>query len=99
MQPRILKPNHLEIALEDRHIRNVEAHNCWIQPYICFGDVLAEEVRCPALAQVFLESVQGGEDGVHVLEVGGLGCREAGLVHAVVEVVVDPCVHFFDGGL
>jgi uncharacterized protein (DUF111 family) len=99
VQPRILKPNHLEIALENRHVRNVEAHDGGVQPYIRFGDVLAEEVRCAALAQVFLEAVEGGEDGVHVLEICVLGCREAGFVDAVVEVVVDPCVHFFDGGL
>ena len=42
--------------------------------------------------------VEGGEEGCYCFFVGFLRCCEAGFVHAVVDVVVDPFVGGFDCG-
>jgi len=43
MQPRIVIPNHLQIALEDRNISNIKPDQSGEKSDICFGDMLPEE--------------------------------------------------------
>ena len=98
MQPRVVVPDHLQVALEQRMIGDVEAGQGGVEPDVGLGDVVAEQVRGLARGEVGLEAVEAGEEGVHVGVVGGLGGGEAALVDAVVDGVVDPGVHGVDVG-
>jgi hypothetical protein len=97
VKPRIIIPDHFKVALEDRDIRDIESEDRGISPDIRLGDVVAKEVRAMArLTKMLLQTIERFEDGVNVLFVRFLRLCETGLVHAVVEVVVDPLVHGFD---
>ena len=89
-----------DITLEMLDIHRVEADDGGEQPDISLGDGGAEEERCLGrgcgCGEVGFDAVEGGEEGRDGLAVGLLGSCEAGLVDAVVDVVVDPVVGVFD---
>jgi hypothetical protein len=97
VNPRIIVPDHLVIALEDGVIRDVEAHDGRVQSNIGLGDLLSEQVRLVlGIGEMGLDAVEGFEQLVHIRLVGGLRGREAGLVNSVVDRVVYPGVHLID---
>lgn len=91
--PRSDVPN---ITLEMLHVNRIEADDGGVQTNIRLGDVLAVIIRSRVFSQMFFSTVQRSEKGVHGLFVGFLRGGEAGLVDAVVDVVVGPVVCAFD---
>ena len=75
-------------------IDRVEPHERGEQPPIRPGEGVAGEIG--GLAQNPLDPVQRFEQFCHGLVIGGLGCGEAGLVDAVVDVVIDPRIDRVD---
>ena len=96
-QPRVVVPDHLQIAHEDVVVGDVEPDQGGVQPDVRFGDVRAEQVRVvPWLPEVCFQAIQRFEERIQVRFIGLLGRCEASLVHAVVNRVVDPLVHLIN---
>lgn len=91
-----------QIALKVLHIDRVETNDSGEQSNISFGDLITEEIGLRGsllLDKVSLNLVERGEEGGDGLFVGFLrGCK-AGLVHAVVDVIIDPFIGGIDLGL
>lgn len=97
VQARVAAANVANVALEVLHVHRVEARQRHVQPNIRLGEGLAEEVRAVGLrGEVLFCAVEGLEDAQDALFVGLAGSGEAGLVDAVVDAVVCPCVGLFD---
>lgn len=97
VQARVAAANVANVALEVLHVHRVEARQRHVQPDVRLGEGLAEEVGTVGLrCEVLLCAVEGLKDAQNALFVGLAGGGEAGLVDAVVDVVVCPCVGFFD---
>ncbi len=92
VQRRIPRPDVSDVALEMLHVDGVEADDGGVQAHVRLGDVFAVIVRRGVPGEVFLGAVEGGEERRDGLFVGFLGGGEAGLVDAVVDVVVCPLV-------
>ena len=96
-QPRVVMPYHLQIAHEDVVVGDVEPDEGRIQPDVRLRDVLPEQIRTmPRFAEVPFQPIQGLEQRIQIRFVRVLRRREAGLVDAVVDGVVDPLVHGVD---
>lgn len=82
-------PDRFEICLENCVVCGVEADEGCVETDIGFGDVRAEEEGLVLRrGEVGFETVEGGEEGVDVGVVGGLGGGGAAFVDAVVYCVV-----------
>jgi hypothetical protein len=77
-------------------VDGVEAQQRRQQPPVGERDLLARQI--PALRQQRVETAEGREHPAERLVVGLLGAREAGAVHAVLKVGVDPLVELLDLG-
>ena len=95
MNIRVARSYVAEVALEVLHVHDVEAHDGRIQPNIGFSELLSEIVRARG-GEIGLRAVEGleqlGHSGLIRLSLGA----EAGLVHAIVDVVVSPFVGLID---
>lgn len=99
VQTRIARADITDITLEVLHVDGVEADNGREQPDVGLGDGRAEVIWPRGVGgEMGLGAVEGAEESEHVLLVGGLARCEAGLVDAVVDLVVGPGVCVFDGG-
>jgi hypothetical protein len=91
--------DHLQIALEDGMVRDIEPEYRRVKPNVCFRDVVAEKIWGVGLDKMVFQFIQrckhGGNGGI----VGVLRGCEASSVHTIVELRINPCVHFFDGRL
>ncbi len=96
VQRRISRSDVSNVALEMLYVHGIEADDGGVEAHVCFGDVLAVVVGSGVLGEVCFGAVEGGEEGGDGLFVGVLGGGEAGLVDAVVDVVVCPLVCGFD---
>ena len=93
-QPRVVVPYHFQIAHEDGIVGDIEPDERHIQPDIRIGDVLAKQVRLTArFPEVPFQAVERLEERIQARFVRVLRRREARLVDAVVDRVVDPAVH------
>ena len=102
VQVRVAGAHVAQVALEVLHVHAVEAHDGGVEAHVGLGQPVAEVVRARAPVgvggEVRLGAVQAAEqrgDG-GLVRVGRGG--EAGLVHAVVDVVVGPVVGALDLG-
>ena len=94
MEVLIFVPNHLQIALENREIRNIKSDQGRVQPDVRFRDVLPEQIRLVSWpSEVFLQPVERFENRIDVGVVCFLCRRETRFVHTVVDCVIDPFVH------
>lgn len=101
MNSRVPRANISDITLEMLHIHRVEPDNRRKQPDIRLRNIGAEIEGLfggERGGEVGFDLVEGGEEGCYGALVGFLGCREAGFVDAVVDVVVGPFVCGFDFG-
>jgi len=96
VQIRVAGADVADVALEVLDVDGVKADDGRVQAHIGLGDVGAVVVRAAAvlgvLGEMGLGAVERLEQRVHVLLVRFLRRGEAGLVHAVVDVVVGPVV-------
>lgn len=73
-----------------------------VQSDICFRDVRAEEERsamaCGWIAQVCFYSVEGFKQWIHIRIVRFLTCCKTAFIHAVVDGIVNPIIHFVNLG-
>ena len=99
VQGRIPAADIPDVAFEVLYVHHVEAHDRRVEPDICFRDVLAIVEGSGRGGKVRFGAVEGGEELRDGLFVGSLRRGEAGLVDAVVDVVVGPVVRLFDGAL
>jgi hypothetical protein len=88
-----------DVALEVLDIDGIEANDGRVQPDIALGDIFAPVERVGVLGEVLFDAIERFEERQHIAFVGFLLGREAGLVDAVVDVVVGPFVGCFDLGL
>src|SRR5690606_23554782 len=86
----------LPVALEVTVVDGVEPHERDPQPDVGLGDGVPDEVA--AGGEPLGQRVEAREERPVGLLVGGLAPREAALVHAVVDVVVDDLVDLVDLG-
>ena len=93
---RVAAADVADVALEVLDVDGVEAHDGGVQAHVGFGDGVAEVEGPGARAQVLLHAVQACEELLDVALVCVLRRCKAALVHAVVDVVVCPCVRLFD---
>lgn len=101
MDSRIAGPYIPEVTLEMLHVHRIKADDRREEPDIRFCDRRAEIERLACflrVREVRFDLVQGREERRDGLLVGLLRGCEAGLVHAVVDVVVGPLVCRFDLG-
>lgn len=102
VQVRVPGADVAQVALEVLHVHGIEAHDGRVQPDVGLGQAGAEVVRTPPFAvvqrQVGLGAVEGPEEGGDGFLVGRGGGGEAGLVDAVVDLVVGPFVSSVDFG-
>lgn len=91
--------NISDVALEVLDVDGVEADDGRIEADVGLGDLVAEVERSRRFSEVGFGAVERFEELLDILLVRFLGCREAGFVHAVVDVVISPGVGFFDLGL
>src|SRR5690606_12323845 len=77
----------LAVALEVGGVHRIEPEQCGPQAQVGLGQGVADQVA--VFAQPPLKGFKGVEQGGDGVVVGVLGGGEAGLVHAVVDVVVD----------
>lgn len=84
--------NSLDVTLEMSMVNWVESHNGRPETEIGFGQSVSNKVV--GLGKDVLDTIEGFEERIDVVLVGGLGGCEAGLVDAVVDGVIDP---FVDG--
>lgn len=100
VQMGVARPDVPDVALEVLHVHDVEADDGRVQADVCFRDGAAVVVRPGVLGglllQVRLGFVEGVEELAHGFLVRFLRGGEAGLVDAVVDVVVGPFVGGFD---
>ena len=96
MNSRVPGTNIPNITLEVLDVHGVEADDGREEPDVSFGDIGAEEVGVCVACYVLLDTLERGEERCHGFFVRFLGGCEAGLVHAVVDVVVDPFVCVVD---
>lgn len=81
------------------NINNIKSHNGCVQPDICLGNFISIVKRPFRLRKMLLDSIETVEKRSHSLFVRVLRGGEAGLVDAVVDVIVGPVVRSFDFGL
>lgn len=88
-----------QIALEVLHVDRVEADDSSEQSDISLGDLIAEEVGLRGgllLRKMSLNLVERAKERSDSLFVGFLSGCKAGLVHAVVDVIIDPFIGSID---
>ena len=83
-----------QVALEVAHVHRVEADERGEQPPVGFGQRVAAGVA--GFRQAFFQPVESSEQWYYRIFIGLLGRRETGLVHAIVDVVVDAAVDLVD---
>ena len=93
MQPWVIMPDRLKIALEQGVIRGVETSESRIQPNICFGDMATKQIRRLVLRKVCLQAVQRFKQSINVRVVCLLRGGKSTLVDPIVDGVVDPLIH------
>lgn len=96
MNTRVSTPNIPQIRLKMLHINSVEPHDRGVETDIGLCDFGAPVVRSWTRAEVFLDFVQGFEEGEETLFVCFLGRRESSFVDSVVDQVVRPFVVLVD---
>lgn len=93
---RISTPYISHITLKMLHVYRVEPYDRGVQADVGFGDMFSEVVGIGIFGEMFFDAVEGTEEWVHGIFVGGLRGGEAGFVDAVVDVVVGPVVGCFN---
>lgn len=97
---RVVGSDGAQVRLEVLHVDDVETNDGREEADVGLGEVSAEVVRPVGdRGQVRLDPVEGGEERRDGFDVGVLRRGEAGLVDAVVDVVVGPLVRGLDLGL
>ena len=96
MQMRKPAPDIGDVALEVLHVDGVEAHDGGVQPYIRFGDLVAVVIWVGVSLEMLLSARQSFEQWANGGFVGLLRGGEAGLVDAIVDLVVGPFVRLVD---
>src|SRR5208282_592187 len=84
------------VALEQRKISDVEAHQRWEQTPIGFGDLAADEITLPSEPR--FKFVEGGEQGIVGRLIGLLRAGKPAAIDAVVNSAVDEIVDAIDFG-
>lgn len=84
--------NSLDVALEVSMVNRVESHNGRPEAEIGLGQGVSNKVI--GLGKDVFDTIEGFEERVDIVLVGGLSGGKTGLVDAVVDGVVDP---FVDG--
>lgn len=93
---RVSRANVAQVCFEVLHIHGVEADDSRVESDIGLGDAVAVHVLFTRkMGLDFVQCREKGDDGLFVCF---LRSREAGLVDAVVDVVVDPVVGRLDLG-
>lgn len=98
MNGRVPRSDIADITLKVLDIDRVKADDRSKEPNIRLGDVVAEVVGGFGARKIRLDLIEGREERSDGLLVGLLGSCEAGLVDAVVDVVVSPFVCGVDLG-
>ncbi len=88
-----------DVGLEMLYINNIKSHNGCVQPDIRLRNLLSIVKRPFRLRKMPLDSIKTVEKRSHSFLICVLRGGEAGLVDAVVDVIVGPFVCSFDFGL